>query len=82
MDQVFVTRVSEGTVSKLSLIDLAGSERALATDARTKRSAEGAAINKSLLALCECINALVQGRKHVPYRNRCVFSECHQQLST
>ena len=65
--QIFVE--NEGKVAKLSLIDLAGSERALATDQRTKRSAEGAHINKSLLALCECINALVQGKKHVPYRN-------------
>jgi hypothetical protein len=65
--QIFVER--DGKAFKLSLIDLAGSERALSTDVRTKRSAEGAHINKSLLALCECINALVQGKKHVPYRN-------------
>nr|XP_043636995.1 kinesin-like protein KIN-8A [Erigeron canadensis] len=56
-------------VGKLSLIDLAGSERALATDQRTLRSLEGANINKSLLALSSCINALVEGKKHVPYRN-------------
>ncbi|GAQ89427.1 Kinesin-like protein [Klebsormidium nitens] len=54
---------------KLSLIDLAGSERALATDARTVRSLEGANINKSLLALSSCIRALVDGKGHVPYRN-------------
>ncbi|GAV85410.1 Kinesin domain-containing protein [Cephalotus follicularis] len=56
-------------VGKLSLIDLAGSERALATDQRTIRSLEGANINRSLLALSSCINALVEGRKHIPYRN-------------
>ncbi|XP_071691789.1 kinesin-like protein KIN-8A [Rutidosis leptorrhynchoides] len=56
-------------VGKLSLIDLAGSERAHATDQRTLRSLEGANINKSLLALSSCINALVEGKKHVPYRN-------------
>nr|XP_016488042.1 PREDICTED: kinesin-like protein KIF18B isoform X1 [Nicotiana tabacum] len=56
-------------VGKLSLIDLAGSERALATDQRTLRSLEGANINKSLLALSSCINALVEGKKHIPYRN-------------
>ncbi|CAL5362490.1 unnamed protein product [Camellia sinensis] len=56
-------------VGKLSLIDLAGSERALATDQRTLRSLEGANINRSLLALSSCINALVEGKKHVPYRN-------------
>ncbi|KAL2935454.1 Kinesin-like protein KIN-8A [Bienertia sinuspersici] len=56
-------------IGKLSLIDLAGSERALATDQRTLRSVEGANINRSLLALSSCINALVEGKKHIPYRN-------------
>ncbi|XP_076939414.1 kinesin-like protein KIN-8A [Bidens hawaiensis] len=56
-------------VGKLSLIDLAGSERAHTTDQRTLRSLEGANINRSLLALSSCINALVEGKKHVPYRN-------------
>ena len=68
--QVLVTRAGAFRhTSKLSLIDLAGSERALATDVRTARSAEGAAINKSLLALSSCIHALVEGKAHVPYRN-------------
>lgn len=68
--QVLVTRAGAFRhTSKLSLIDLAGSERALATDVRTARSAEGAAINKSLLALSSCIHALVEGKRHVPYRN-------------
>lgn len=44
--------------SKLSLIDLAGSERASATNNRGVRLFEGANINKSLLALANCINAL------------------------
>lgn len=44
--------------SKLSLIDLAGSERASATQNRGARLNEGANINKSLLALANCINAL------------------------
>ncbi|KAL3677502.1 hypothetical protein R1sor_027450 [Riccia sorocarpa] len=56
-------------VGKLSLIDLAGSERALATEQRTLRSVEGANINRSLLALSSCINALVEGKKHIPFRN-------------
>ncbi|EFJ38461.1 hypothetical protein SELMODRAFT_402396 [Selaginella moellendorffii] len=56
-------------IGKLSLIDLAGSERALATDQRSLRSIEGANINKSLLALSRCIKALVEGDKHVPFRN-------------
>jgi hypothetical protein len=64
--QIFVE--NEGKVAKLSLIDLAGSERALATDQRTKRSAEGAHINKSLLALKECIRALDSAASHTPFR--------------
>ncbi|CAN8312499.1 unnamed protein product [Cochlearia groenlandica] len=56
-------------IGKLSLIDLAGSERAVATDQRTLRSLEGANINRSLLSLSSCINALVEGKKHIPYRN-------------
>ena len=56
-------------VGKLSLIDLAGSERVFATDQRTLRSLEGTNIYRSLLALSSCINALVEGKKHNPYRN-------------
>jgi len=59
------------TMSTLSIIDLAGSERASATKNRGERLIEGANINKSLLALGSCINALCDPRKknHVPYRN-------------
>jgi hypothetical protein len=46
------------TSSTLSMIDLAGSERASATNNRGSRLQEGANINKSLLALANCINAL------------------------
>eukprot|EP00940_MAST-03C_sp_MAST-3C-sp2_P001461 g1461.t1 len=42
----------------LSLIDLAGSERARATSNRGDRLKEGANINRSLLALANCINTL------------------------
>ena len=59
------------TMATLSIIDLAGSERASATKNRGERLMEGANINKSLLALGGCINALCDPRKknHVPYRN-------------
>lgn len=59
------------TMATLSVIDLAGSERASATKNRGERLLEGANINKSLLALGSCINALCDPRKrnHVPYRN-------------
>ena len=59
-------------MATLSVIDLAGSERASATKNMGERMVEGANINKSLLALGNCINALCEagGRKaHVPYRN-------------
>ena len=59
------------TMATLSIIDLAGSERASATKNRGERLLEGANINKSLLALGSCINALCDPRRrnHVPYRN-------------
>ena len=67
---VLQLRVDTGGSSrgKLSLIDLAGSERAnktgvVAKGAReTKRLNEGANINRSLLALANCINALASDR--------------------
>lgn len=45
-------------VAKMSLIDLAGSERASTTNAKGARLREGANINRSLLALGNVINAL------------------------
>jgi kinesin family protein 18/19 len=59
------------TFATLSIIDLAGSERASATKNRGERLLEGANINKSLLALGNCINALCDPRRHnhVPYRD-------------
>lgn len=62
------------TAATLSIIDLAGSERAAATRNMGERMKEGANINKSLLALSSCISALCQAptgrsRIHVPYRN-------------
>ncbi|PNY26900.1 Kinesin-like protein 5 [Tolypocladium capitatum] len=59
------------TMATLSIIDLAGSERASVTKNRGERLVEGANINKSLLALGSCINALCDRRQrgHVPYRN-------------
>lgn len=49
---------SDINIGKLSLIDLAGSERASATLNTGKRLIEGANINRSLLALANWINAL------------------------
>nr|CAI5855001.1 unnamed protein product [Callosobruchus analis] len=55
--------------AKLSMIDLAGSERGSATNYVGARFTEGANINKSLLALGNCINSLADGLRHVPYRD-------------
>ena len=54
------------------MIDLAGSERAAKTDNVGMRQTEGANINRSLLALGNCINALADQSKrasHVPFRD-------------
>ncbi|XP_023784261.1 kinesin-like protein KIF18A isoform X2 [Cyanistes caeruleus] len=58
-------------IAKMSLIDLAGSERANATSAKGARFVEGTNINRSLLALGNVINALAdpKSKRHIPYRN-------------
>ncbi|EDO38070.1 predicted protein, partial [Nematostella vectensis] len=62
--------IREMRVGKLFMIDLAGSERAAQTKNRGKRMIEGAHINRSLLALGNCINALSENRGHyVNYRD-------------
>jgi len=61
--------VAQVNVGKLSMIDLAGSERASQTNNRGQRMIEGANINRSLLALGNCITALSSGVSFVPYRD-------------
>jgi len=65
---------AEIKIGKLSLIDLAGSERASANFSRGIRLIEGANINRSLLTLGNCINALCEANEkgtkpYIPYRD-------------
>lgn len=56
-------------LGRMSFIDLAGSERGadvVDTDKQTRF--DGAEINKSLLALKECIRALDMDKRHLPFR--------------
>ncbi|KAL7989581.1 hypothetical protein Chor_012247 [Crotalus horridus] len=63
--------MQEVRIGRLFMIDLAGSERASQTQNRGQRMKEGAHINRSLLALGNCINALSDrtGVKYVNYRD-------------
>ncbi|XP_065775318.1 kinesin-like protein KIF19 [Muntiacus reevesi] len=60
----------EVRVGRLFMVDLAGSERASQTQNQGKRMKEGAHINRSLLALGNCINALSEkGGSRAQYVN-------------
>uniref|UniRef100_A0AAQ4QEM4 Kinesin-like protein n=1 Tax=Gasterosteus aculeatus aculeatus TaxID=481459 RepID=A0AAQ4QEM4_GASAC len=62
--------LQEVRFARLFMIDLAGSERAAQTQNRGQRLKEGAHINRSLLALGNCINALSdKNGKYVNYRD-------------
>ena len=71
---VFVVSLTQsnartGTVvqSRLHLVDLAGSERLKKSRVTGQRKKEAIGINGSLMVLGKCINALVEGKRHVPY---------------
>lgn len=69
--QILVRRLSSAQKvhGKFSLIDLAGNERGADTSSANRGTRmEGAEINKSLLALKECIRALGRKGGHLPFR--------------
>lgn len=64
--QIIIKDEKNVQYGKISFIDLAGSERAIDTiDTNKQTKFDGAEINKSLLALKECIRALDQ-EKNIP----------------
>eukprot|EP01064_Diplonema_japonicum_P000667 TRINITY_DN10437_c0_g1_i1.p1 TRINITY_DN10437_c0_g1~~TRINITY_DN10437_c0_g1_i1.p1 ORF type:complete len:908 (+),score=263.13 TRINITY_DN10437_c0_g1_i1:96-2819(+) len=54
---------------RLYLIDLAGSERVSKSGATGEAYKEAVSINKSLTVLGTCVYGLVNGEKHIPYRD-------------
>ncbi|CAD2114384.1 kinesin-13, putative [Plasmodium vinckei petteri] len=58
------------SLGKIAFIDLAGSERGADTIAQNKQTqTDGANINRSLLALKECIRAMDSDKNHIPFRD-------------
>ena len=53
----------------MNLVDLAGSERVAKTGASGSVLKQATNINSSLTYLGACINALTEGKPHIPYRN-------------
>eukprot|EP01091_Cochliopodium_minus_P001063 TRINITY_DN1093_c0_g1_i2.p1 TRINITY_DN1093_c0_g1~~TRINITY_DN1093_c0_g1_i2.p1 ORF type:complete len:956 (-),score=362.75 TRINITY_DN1093_c0_g1_i2:31-2898(-) len=70
---VISNNTSQGTKkqARLYLVDLAGSEKVAKTGAKGDTLKEAQAINQSLSALGNVINALTEGgtNKHIPYRD-------------
>ncbi|CAI6334988.1 unnamed protein product [Periconia digitata] len=67
---VKVTQTTETTiqVSRASCIDLAGSEDNRRTDNNKERMVESNAINSSLFALANCVDAINSKKSRIPYR--------------
>ena len=67
--QIRIMNTNNKEHGKITFIDLAGSEREVdKVNINKKTRIDGAEINKSLLALKECIRALDQEKSHTPFR--------------
>ena len=67
--KIIVRDPYDTTIGVLIVCDLAGSERAQDTKSNSRqRRIEGAGINKSLLALKECVRAMDSKGSHIPFR--------------
>jgi len=73
---VFMLKITQKSIqtgslknSKLMMVDLAGSEKVRKTNATGQTLKEAQQINKSLMCLGLVMNCLVEGKKHIPYRD-------------
>lgn len=62
-------KTKQVSAGKLTLCDLAGSERLKKSEVTGEQMKEAQSINKSLTALGDVIEALTKQAKHIPYRN-------------
>jgi hypothetical protein len=67
--------------SRLSLIDLAGSERVAQSQVEGREFREATHVNRSLLALGAVLSALANKSPHVPYRSSRLTWELREALS-
>ncbi|CAE8592400.1 unnamed protein product [Polarella glacialis] len=67
--EVTNNKTKQVSTGKLTLCDLAGSERLKKSEVTGEQLKEATSINKSLTALGDVIEALTKQAKHIPYRN-------------
>ena len=75
----FLSFKNDVTFGKFIMVDLAGSEK---TSVNSKATSESGSINKSLLALGKCINALIsQNKGYIPWRDSKLTRMLQESLS-